>query len=62
MRLTLEGPLETEDHLPKHLSSGKHSTDVGRTWWIGVTWHIWTGIGWQKAIATSTAPESVTAA
>lgn len=58
MRLTLEGPLHDEADLPE-LEDGRHSTDVGRTWWIGLTWFIWTGIGWQKAIATSTRPEAV---
>lgn len=56
MKLKLEGPLESEEHLPQHLATGKHSTDVGRTWWIGFVWHVWTGDGWFKAIATKTAP------
>lgn len=58
MRIRLEGPLDSEEKLPQHLSSGKHSADIGRTWWIGFTWHIWTGENWLKAIATSTAPRS----
>lgn len=61
MRITLEGPLDSEDQLPTYLSTGKHSTDVGRTWWIGFIWHIWTGMGWQKAIATDSAPKRAAA-
>jgi len=55
MRLTLEGPLPSEAELPE-LEYGRHSTDVGRTWWIGHIWHIWTGTRWQKAIATDSRP------
>ncbi|CQD07307.1 hypothetical protein BN970_01377 [Mycolicibacterium conceptionense] len=54
MQLKLEGPIDSEDRLPQ-LEYGRHSRDVGRTWWIGFVWHIWTGIGWQKAIATKEA-------
>lgn len=59
MRIQLEGPLDSEDQLPQHLSSGKHSADIGRTWWIDLVWHIWIGTGWQKALATSSGPNSV---
>jgi hypothetical protein len=48
MRLKLEGPLDTEDQLRTDLGVD----DVGRTWWIGFVWYMWTGEGWQKAIAT----------
>ena len=52
MRLKFEGPLEYEAQLPDNLDE----TDVGRTWWVGYTWYMWTGRGWQQAIATNTAP------
>lgn len=55
MQLKLEGPLDHEDQLPA-LEYGRHSVDVGRTWWINLVWFIWTGGGWQKAIATKTGP------
>jgi hypothetical protein len=58
MRLRLEGPLDDEDELPD-LQYGRHSLDIGRTWWIGLTWHIWTGIGWQRAIATKSVPKAM---
>jgi hypothetical protein len=55
MQLTLEGPLDSEDKLPV-LQYGRHTADVGRTWWVDLVWFIWTGVGWQKAIATTTRP------
>lgn len=55
MQLKIEGRLDSEDDLPT-LEYGRHTHDVGRTWWIGWVWHIWTGTGWQKAIATTDKP------
>lgn len=52
MRLTFQGPLEREAQLPDNLDE----THEGYTWWIGYTWYMWTGHGWQQAIATNTAP------
>lgn len=51
MRLKLEGPLDDETQLPE-----LGADDVGRTWWIGYIWHIWTGDHWQTAVASTTVP------
>jgi hypothetical protein len=56
MRISPQGPLDSEDQLPE-LEYGRHSADVGKTWWIGIVWHVWDGVRWQKAIATKTAPK-----
>ena len=55
MRIKLEGKVESEDQLPE-MAHGRHSSDVGRTWWTDAFWFIWTGTGWQKALATNSAP------
>lgn len=48
MRLILEGPVARPGDLP----AGLGEADVGRTWWHGYVWYIWTGAagGWQKAM------------
>jgi hypothetical protein len=52
MRLRLEGPLDAEADLPE-----LGTDDVGRTYWIGYIWFIWTGNTWQKAIASTKVPD-----
>lgn len=51
MRLKLEGPLETEAQLPDLCAD-----DVGRTWWVGFFWYIWTGTDWLRAVASTKVP------
>ena len=53
MMLKLEGPLEDEDQLPTSASD-----DVGKTYWIGYIWWIWTGDHWQKAVASTKVPHT----
>lgn len=50
--LSYEGALPTMADLPRFLGS----SDVGRTWRVGIFWFVWTDQGWQQAIATKTMP------
>lgn len=55
MRIKFEHRIDSEDELPE-LEYGRHTADVGKTWWDDTVWFIWTGSDWLKAIATRTAP------
>lgn len=55
-KLIFQGRLSSEDDLPKNLEYGRHSVDARKTWLIGWVWHVWTGEGWFKGLATKTAP------
>ena len=48
MRLKFESRLDDEDQLPTDLNDD----DVGRTWFVGYIWFIWTGRSWQRVVAT----------
>ena len=52
MVLTLEGPLDSVDQLPKDLGP----EDIGRTWWIGWTWYAWCGTHWFIGFASQERP------